>query len=281
MGAKAKLRTLEMAWLIGFRKRIFLLGPSHHFYLKGCALSQCTHYSTPLGDLKLDLGTIDELQQMGKFSKMSQDVDEDEHSLEMHLPYIYQMLSKSFSRPADFPALIPILVGNTTPSKEREYGSILAPYLQDPTSIFIVSSDFCHWGLRFGYTYYLPQATTRLIEGIKLSATSKLGQGCQISESIDRLDHITMEAIESGDHSAFTQILQSTGNTVCGRHPIGIAMCALESLHKDQSSTGCPSPFRFIRYEQSSRCAKVGDSSVSYASAFAAVQGRTRDALGD
>lgn len=25
---------------------------------------------------------------------MSQDVDEDEHSLEMHIPYIYKMLSK-------------------------------------------------------------------------------------------------------------------------------------------------------------------------------------------
>ena len=205
---------------------------------------------------------------------MSQDVDEDEHSLEMHLPYIYKVLLRSFSKPADFPALVPILVGNTTPSKEREYGSILASYLQDPTSVFIVSSDFCHWGLRFGYTYYLPQSTMRPREGIRLSASSKLGQGCQIFESIDRLDHMTIEAIESGNHSALIENLQSTGNTVCGRHPIGIAMCALEGLRKDQASTVHPSPFRFIRYEQSSQCAEVGDSSVSYASAFATVQGQ-------
>ena len=269
---------MEAIWLTAPRKRIFLLGPSHHFYLKDCALSQCTHYSTPLGNLKLELATISELQQTGKFSKMSRDVDEDEHSLEMHLPYIYKVLSKSFSKLVDFPKLVPILVGNTTPSKEREYGAILAPYLQDPTSVFIVSSDFCHWGIRFGYTYYLPQVTTGSSDGFNLSASSRLDRGCLISESISRLDHMAMEAIESGEHSAFTQILQATGNTICGRHPIGIAMCAWEYLGRDQESAKISNPFCFVRYEQSSRCTKVGDSSVSYASAFAVVQGQIEDA---
>src|SRR5216683_6072268 len=35
-------------------KRVFILGPSHHFYLPGCALSKCTEYATPLGGLPLD-----------------------------------------------------------------------------------------------------------------------------------------------------------------------------------------------------------------------------------
>jgi AmmeMemoRadiSam system protein B len=36
-------------------KRVFVLGPSHHVYLDGCALSKCATYKTPLGDLPLDL----------------------------------------------------------------------------------------------------------------------------------------------------------------------------------------------------------------------------------
>jgi AmmeMemoRadiSam system protein B len=56
-------------------------------------LSRCKTYETPLGDLKLDLDTIAELERAGKFSHMSRSADEDEHSLEMHLPYIYKMLS--------------------------------------------------------------------------------------------------------------------------------------------------------------------------------------------
>lgn len=76
------------------RKRIFLLGPSHHVFLTGCALSKCERYETPLGDLVLDKETISELEKTSKFEKMSQSTDEAEHSLEMHLPYIYKVLSK-------------------------------------------------------------------------------------------------------------------------------------------------------------------------------------------
>lgn len=37
---------------------------------------------------------------------------------------------------------------------EARYGKLLAPYLDDPASLFIISSDFCHWGRRFSYTFY-------------------------------------------------------------------------------------------------------------------------------
>lgn len=73
---------------------MFLLGPSHHHYLSDCALSKCTEYETPLGNLKIDLDTVKELRSTKAFQDMSQSVDENEHSLEMHLPYIYKMLSK-------------------------------------------------------------------------------------------------------------------------------------------------------------------------------------------
>ena len=77
-------------------KRVFLLGPSHHLYLEKAALTRCTHYGTPLGNLPIDAETTAELYKTGQFDRMSQDVDEDEHSLEMHLPYIYKMLSRYF-----------------------------------------------------------------------------------------------------------------------------------------------------------------------------------------
>lgn len=36
------------------RRRVFILGPSHHVYLAGCALSSTTHYETPLYNLEID-----------------------------------------------------------------------------------------------------------------------------------------------------------------------------------------------------------------------------------
>lgn len=96
-----------------------------------------------------------------------------------------------------------------------------------------------------------------------------------IHESIGALDRLAMSAVESGDHDAFLACLRRTGNTVCGRHPIGIVMAALERLRdgevagEEEEGGGRQGRFKFVRYERSSECTKVNDSSVSYASAFA------------
>ena len=50
--------------------------------------------------------------------------------------------------------VVPILVGSLSPEKEAKYGRIFAKYLADPSNLFIISSDFCHWGQRFRYTEY-------------------------------------------------------------------------------------------------------------------------------
>lgn len=235
-------------------------------YLSGCAISSHKYYATPLGNLELDQATIQELKSTSKFDAWRASSEEDEHSLEMHLPYIYKMLSKAFDSPADFPRLIPILVGNTSPSAEKTYGQILAPYLADPTSIFVVSSDFCHWGERFQYTYYLPASPTAQ-PGYMLKRRDPVPTDPPIHESIARVDKMAMDAIESGEHQAFLDNLKETGNTVCGRHPIGVVMAALELLQQQGKIGTSDGKFKFIRYERSNDAENIRDSSVSYASA--------------
>lgn len=254
-------------------KRIFLLGPSHAWYLDRCALSKHAGYATPLGDLAIDTATVQELADTGEFLRMSTSQDETEHSLEMHLPYIYKMLSRQFSSPADFPTLVPILVGNTNAAAERRFGAILAKYLADESSVFIVSSDFCHWGPRFQYTYYLPASPSAEARdtsgGYSLSRKDKNPTQPPIHESIGRLDRLAMDAIEGGQHKQFLDNLKETGNTVCGRHPIGVTMAAIEKLKEDELVDGEKGKFKFVRYERSNEVVRVDDGSVSYASAYA------------
>lgn len=38
--------------------------------------------------------------------------------------------------------------------REAQYGRALSKYLDDPGNLFIISSDFCHWGDRFNFTFY-------------------------------------------------------------------------------------------------------------------------------
>ncbi|KAF2235290.1 UPF0103-domain-containing protein [Viridothelium virens] len=266
-------------------KRVFLLGPSHHFYLTRCALSQCEEYETSLGNLRLDKDTISALHQTGKFDKMSLSVDEDEHSLEMHLPYIYKLLSNAFPTPSAFPPLIPILIGNTSPSSETTYGRLLAPYLADTSSIFIISSDFAHWGSRFRYTYYEPGAAFPNTPPVSLRSSNRSApKERPIHESIKEVDFRCMGAVERGAKEGFWEVLESTGNTVCGRHPIGVFLAAVEAVEagrgggeggkeggegEAEAEAEWKGRMRFVRYERSGEVMNVKESSVSYASAFA------------
>lgn len=53
------LLTRQMFFLFyNFSTRVFLLGPSHHYYTPKCALSVATVYKTPIGDLPIDLEGI-------------------------------------------------------------------------------------------------------------------------------------------------------------------------------------------------------------------------------
>lgn len=65
-------------------------------------------------------------------------------------------------------------------------------------------------------------------------------------------------------HHDFTEYLRRTKNTICGRHPIGVLLGALSVLEKD----GRAPSLAWVRYEQSSECRNINDSSVSYASAY-------------
>ncbi len=42
--------------------------------------------------------------------------------------------------------LVPIMVGGTDPQFEEYLGKYLSKFFDDPNTIFIISSDFCHWG---------------------------------------------------------------------------------------------------------------------------------------
>ena len=111
--------------------------------------------------------------------------------------------------------------------------------------------------------------------GHMLRSRDRLTQaGLAIHESISACDLACMAAIASGQAHVFREALRITGNTVCGRHPIGVIMAALQAAGVVDESFGTQSgppkgKFNFIRYERSSDVFVVNDSSVSYVSAFA------------
>jgi Predicted dioxygenase len=230
----------------------------------------------------VDKATTAELKRTGRFSDMPARRDVDEHSLEMHIPYLWKRLEQTFGTDsAKYPPIIPILVGDGTEEQEQAYGQLLAQYLKDPTTAWIISSDFCHWGSRFSYRPVFDNGKIINLDADRKDKHLELRPGWEqlvdnpdnmkIHEVIKMLDKMAMNAVESGAHHKFYHVIQQTQNTVCGRHPIGVIMAALEVLTKDQRPEDGRGKLKFVQYQRSNLVEKVWDFSVSYASAYAIV----------
>ncbi|CAM9131508.1 unnamed protein product [Phaeothamnion confervicola] len=243
-------------------RRVFVLGPSHHVYIAGCALSTAEKLETPVGDLICDKKVSAALMATGQFEEMTPSMDEAEHSIEMHLPYIAKVMAgRTFT-------VVTIVVGATEERAEADYGALLAPYLQDPDNFFVISSDFCHWGSRFRYQPYDPT------------------HGAEVYEYIEWLDRQGMSLIEARDLAGYYRYLAEHKNTICGRHPIGVLLQAMAAIDATAKTAAAATALKaaaseetedekekvrfrvaFVRYAQSSAVMSKRDSSVSYASA--------------
>eukprot|EP00584_Thalassiosira_punctigera_P022593 CAMPEP_0172571046 /NCGR_PEP_ID=MMETSP1067-20121228/129877_1 /TAXON_ID=265564 ORGANISM="Thalassiosira punctigera, Strain Tpunct2005C2" /NCGR_SAMPLE_ID=MMETSP1067 /ASSEMBLY_ACC=CAM_ASM_000444 /LENGTH=211 /DNA_ID=CAMNT_0013363279 /DNA_START=54 /DNA_END=690 /DNA_ORIENTATION=+ len=182
---------------------------------------------------------------------MERQVDEEEHSGEMQYPYIAKIINdanmNSSGKRYDI-KILPIMVGSIKTNKEEAFGRLLTPYLSDRGVFTVISSDFCHWGRRFGYT---PQPS-------KSDGTN------EVHEYIRQLDKAGMDLIEMQRPGAFADYLRERSNTICGRHPISVWLRSLEG-------SALTHDVRFVKYAQSEKARSMRDNSVSYASAIARV----------
>ncbi|KAM0365624.1 hypothetical protein ACHAO7_010065 [Fusarium culmorum] len=252
-------------------KRVFVLGPSHTYYLEGCATATFGEYATPFGDLVVDQKTVQEVKEAGYMEDMPRRNEVNEHSLEMHMPYLYLRCEQTFGSPDNFPTIVPLLIGSNNGPEEKAFAKVLLPYLKDPENAFIVSSDFCHWGRNFSYQVYSPDNNPANL--VNLRTSDRAPTEPSIHETIRMIDEAAMEAVKSGSHDDFLATLKQTKNTVCGRHPIGVMMAALELLGKEllgkePERTG-KGRFSVIKYDRSNLVEKPSDMSVSYVSAYA------------
>ncbi|KAK6052164.1 Memo-like protein [Cooperia oncophora] len=163
----------------------------------------------------------------------------EEHSIEMQMPFIAKVMEGNPNV-----TVIPVLVGSLTPPKQQAYGKIFANYLENPRNLFVISSDFCHWGNRFHFAPHNPNS------------------GLAIYEQITQLDRDGMDAIETLNPQIFNDYLKRTQNTICGRNPITVMLQAAEHFRMMNNHTH---EFRFLKYSQSNKARSVNDSSVSYA----------------
>jgi MEMO1 family protein len=235
-------------------ERVFIIGPCHVKGFDGCELSAASAYETPFGPLRVDVATVDSitaaLRKAGvEANKALRRTDEAEHSIEMETPYLSHILhfpppnSTAATPAAARVSIVPIIVGWTERSDEKALYNALKPYMDDAKNFFVFSSDFCHWGERFSYTYHY-----------------KRTEYPNVGDAIIAMDHAAMDLLEHRDLEGWYSYLKTTRNTICGRAPISVGM-------HHWAAKGSKAEVKFVHYAQSNKCEDVDDSSVSYAAA--------------
>ncbi len=205
--------------------RVMVIGPSHYHAFDGLVFPEASNYRTPLGETPID---IDAIQDAADDSVLR--VDDDpfrrEHCIDAEIPFLQRCLQPGWS-------LVPALVGTRRPGTLNEIGRALNRMLSSQT-LAVVSSDFTHYGRRFGFAPF----------------------DTDIPERIERLDLEAAERILGRDVAGFERLVKETGATICGASAIGLLLRMLPA------GAGT----RLLAYDNSGRMTGNWEHAVAYAS---------------
>lgn len=113
--------------------RVVLLGPSHRVGFRGVAVSGMVAFETPLGRIPVDQEAVELARQLPDVGFLEQ-AHAQEHSLEVHLPFLQEVLGEF--------KLVPLVVGEARPP---QVGAILEALWGGPETLIVISSDLSHY----------------------------------------------------------------------------------------------------------------------------------------
>ena len=170
-----------------------ILGPNH--YGEGSGLS-ITDWKTPLGMAKVNKELVIKIKENTDL-EIKEHNHVHEHSIEVQLPFL-QYLYESFS-------FVPIVVGRDLDYKKL--ASDLKECLKGEKVVFIVSSDFTHYGSSYNYVPFT----------------------LDVHKRIRQLDKGAIDLIMNKDSNGFKDYINKTGITICGYMHILVLLEILEN----------------------------------------------------
>lgn len=169
---------------------VALAGPSHQPYHDPIITTAHEAYETPLGEITVDQNILDTLRQSVPIRAIRRD---QEHSLEIELPFLQRALKKEFR-------LVPLALVDHSLALAKQLGHALADALAGQKALLVASSDLSH---------YYPQSLA------------------------NQLDQTVLDAIAAFDPAAVIRAEERGTGFACGRGAIATIMIAAQALGAD------------------------------------------------
>jgi AmmeMemoRadiSam system protein B/AmmeMemoRadiSam system protein A len=212
---------------------IVILGPSHYKAFHGCATISADYFETPLGRVRVETRLAGKLLAASLF-KTDPSAFEQEHSIEIHLPFLQRIFGDRLSGEI---RILPILVGELDDADARRAAATIASAVAGTRPLFIISSDFTHYGPNFSYLPFK-------------------NRGGGTASKIKELDFGALHFILRKDLGGFSNYIKKTEITICGKNPIKIALALPMDSYRAEN----------IWYDTSGSVTGDYTNSVSYAS---------------
>jgi hypothetical protein len=116
--------------------KVIILAPSHQYPLSGAAVSNHTHYRTPLGEVAVS-PLAAKLRRESDLVAELDAAQAKEHSAEIEVPFLQYVLRSDFE-------IVPVIVGKMNSSELDEFADLLIENLDDKTLI-VASTDLSHY----------------------------------------------------------------------------------------------------------------------------------------
>jgi hypothetical protein len=135
---------------------VAIVSPFHSYHPAQVITSAHTHYATPLGEIPVDHQLVQEICE--EFTRETGvDVafvrEDEEHSLEIELPFLQRALTKPFK-------LLPFMLRSRDQRIAEGLGAALADRLKDRNALLVASSDLSH---------FYPQGVAAKLDGEMLA----------------------------------------------------------------------------------------------------------------
>lgn len=131
--------------------RVVLIGPSHRVAFRGLAVSRAEAFTTPLGSILVDQAAVQTIIQL-PFVVYLEQAHTYEHSLEVHLPFLQEMLDNF--------ELVPIVAGDAS---AEQVSQVLELLWGGDETLIVISSDLSHYH-DYATARQMDQATSEAIE---------------------------------------------------------------------------------------------------------------------
>ncbi|MEE8162847.1 MAG: AmmeMemoRadiSam system protein B [Anaerolineae bacterium] len=176
---------------------VAVLSPLHQAYLGRFAVTKAGYYETPLGLVEVDAELVESL---GKEVTLNRVGFDGEHSLEIQLPFLQQVLG-TFT-------LLPVMLGESLTSGRglaacRELSAALAKLLRDRGALIIASTDLSHL-----YDY----------------------------NDVVRHDRVMIELVERFDVEGLARALIEGRCQACGGAPVVAALLTAQALGANEAT---------------------------------------------